>query len=57
MKFCNIQRVAIEEWYKMDIVYRDVVMKKTYPNYYEISSKLSKLGNIMRVEILTLNLA
>ena len=27
----------------------------TYPNYYEISSKLSKLGNIMRVEILTLN--
>ena len=57
MKFCNIQRVAIEEWYKIDIVYRDVVMKKTYPNYYEISSKLSKLGNIMRVEILTLNLA
>ena len=27
----------------------------THPNYYEISSKLSKLGNIMRVEILTLN--
>ena len=26
----------------------------THPNYYEISSKLSKLGNIMRVEILTL---
>ena len=27
----------------------------THPNYYEISSKLSRLGNIMRVEILTLN--
>ena len=27
----------------------------THPNYYEISSKLSKLENIMRVEILTLN--
>ena len=27
----------------------------THLNYYEISSKLSKLGNIMRVEILTLN--
>ena len=27
----------------------------THPNYNEISSKLSKLGNIMRVEILTLN--
>ena len=27
----------------------------THPNYYEISSKLSKLGNIRRVEILTLN--
>ena len=26
-----------------------------YPNYYGISSKLSKLGNIMRVETLTLN--
>ena len=41
----------------MDIVYTDVVMKKIHPNYYEISSKLSKLGNIMRIEILTLNLA
>ena len=27
----------------------------THSNYYEISSKLSKLGNIMRVETLTLN--
>ena len=27
----------------------------THPNYYEIFSKLSKLGNIMTVEILTLN--
>ena len=27
----------------------------TYSNYYEISSKLPKLGNIMRVEKLTLN--
>ena len=27
----------------------------THPNYYEILSKLSKMGNIMRVEILTLN--
>ena len=26
-----------------------------HPNYCEISSKLSKVGNIMRVEILTLN--
>ena len=30
-------------------------MPATHPNYYEISSKLSKLGNITRVEILTLN--
>ena len=27
----------------------------TYSNYYEISSKLSKLENIMRVETLILN--
>ena len=27
----------------------------THPNYCEISSKLFKLGNIMGVEILTLN--
>ena len=27
----------------------------THPNYYEILSKLSKMGNIMKVEILTLN--
>ena len=27
----------------------------THPNYYEISSKPSKLENIMRVEILNLN--
>ena len=27
----------------------------TYSNYYDISSKLSKLGNIMRVETLTVN--
>ena len=27
----------------------------THPNCYEISSKLSRLGNIMRLEILTLN--
>ena len=26
-----------------------------HPNYYEISSKLSKVGNIMRVEILILH--
>ena len=34
------------------------VVVAAYPNYYEISSKLSKLGNIIRVEILlTLNLS
>ena len=27
----------------------------TYSNYYDISSKLSKLGNIMKVETLTVN--
>ena len=29
----------------------------THPNYYEISSNLSKLENIMRVQLLTLNLS
>ena len=34
------------------------VVVAAYPNYYEISSKLCKLGNIIRVEILlTLNLS
>ena len=35
----------------------EVISKRlaTYSNYYEISSKLSKLGNIMRVETLTVN--
>ena len=27
----------------------------THTNYYEITSKLSKLGSVVRVEILTLN--
>ena len=29
----------------------------THPNYYEISSNLSKLENIMRVQLLALNLS
>ena len=38
-------------------IHYEVISKHlaTYSNYYEISSKLSKLGNIMRVETLTLN--
>ena len=29
----------------------------THPNYYEISSNLSKLKNVVRVQLLTLNLS
>ena len=47
-KFCH------EEEQK---IHYEVISKHlaTYSNHYEISSKLSKLGNIMRVETLTLN--
>ena len=43
---------------KNKIYIHDEVISKylaTHSNYYEISSNLSKLGNIMRVETLTLN--
>ena len=47
-KFCH------EEEQK---IHCEVISKHlaTYSNYYEISSKLSRLGNIMRVEKLTVN--
>ena len=48
-KFCH------EEEYQN--IHYEAIRKylATHPNYHETSSKLFKLGNIMRVEILTLN--
>ena len=42
---------------RMKNIHYEVISKyvATHPNYYEISSNLSKLENIMRVELLTLD--
>ena len=47
-KFCHEEEKTI---------YYEVISKylATHSHYHEISSKLFKLGNIMRVETLTLN--